>query len=248
MNRAFTLIELLVVIAIIAILAALLLPALARAKARAQRTACISNMKQTCLAFIVWVNDHEAGHLHYRVDYRNEGTRNHPSGLQNNAWFQYSWISNEVESPKVLVCPSDKEKKVASDWSLRANGGFVNSAFQNNAVSYNLSLDSGTLRGRDSFENAQDQILVLDRNYKEDFIAPTCSSGLTQVPGLRGRGQTPPYDPDATVEWKEEAKFGHGKGGNIGSPDGSVQAATTQTFRQLVDRADDDGTMHYLRP
>jgi prepilin-type N-terminal cleavage/methylation domain-containing protein/prepilin-type processing-associated H-X9-DG protein len=129
-HSAFTLIELLVVIAIIAILASMLLPALAKAKARAQQTQCLSNMRQIGLALVLYEADHRR--MPPRASQVPDFMNRRAAGWQNNCLFAIApylqGVGTNTPSSKIYSCPSAKKPGDGSDATVLSSTSYLPNA------------------------------------------------------------------------------------------------------------------------
>lgn len=101
------------------ILPAMLLPALSRAKARAQSINCVNNMKQIGLAFRTWEIDHQ-DQFPFNVSTNQGGTMElcalGPDAFDKNGFLHLQVLSNELASTRILICVADNTKKPALDF------------------------------------------------------------------------------------------------------------------------------------
>jgi prepilin-type processing-associated H-X9-DG protein len=127
-QSAFTLVALLVIVAVLALLAAMLLPALAKAKTKSTSINCVNNLKQCGLAFRIWEGDN-GDKYPMDVPMAKGGTKEFDTGA--NTFRHFQVMSNELSTPKILICPADT-RTVAYNFAR----------LKNQNVSYFIGLDA----------------------------------------------------------------------------------------------------------
>jgi prepilin-type processing-associated H-X9-DG protein len=148
----------LVVVVVVVILFAVFMPPVSRHPIRSKQIFCCNSLKEVSLAFRIFANDH-ADRFPVVVSTNDGGSREFLD-VPNSVFRHFQVMSNELSTPKILVCPAD-ERMIAPNFTGLGNSN----------ISYFLSLDA-----QDSFPRA---MLAGDRNLMASGIP--VGSGLLEL-------------------------------------------------------------------
>lgn len=202
-NHALTLVEVLVVIAVLAFIASIFLSVITAANHGASQINCVSNLKQIGLANRIWAGN-QNDKFPMETSLTNNGTMELVSTGNVAAYFQVMF--NELGTPKLLICPADKDKIAATNFTTD---------FNNSKISYFVGLDANT--------NSPQVFLSGDDNF--------AIGGVPVKSGLLELSTSAPISWTDARHKRSGINIGIG---NIVLADGSVQEATISGLTNLL--------------
>jgi len=208
-NQALTLFETIVVIAVLAIAIAMILPALAKAKYRRSRINCVSNIKQIGIAYRLWEDDH-GDKYPMAVSVTNGGAMELVA--TGNVAAGFLVMSNELSTPKILLCPEDTYRVRATNFST------LNSS----NISYFVGLDAAETKPQ-LFLSGDDNFTIGGIPEKSGLLELSTNTPITWTSGRHVAYNSHFWTP---------ARYRFV--GNIGMADGSVQQVATDGLQKAL--------------